>query len=266
MNSYDIVYSVVAHESPECVWNLYENIIKFHKNKNVLVIFNFNSELGEYFENEKLPKNFKINYILKNKKKYTSDIFIAHLYNYWTISEYKFEFFCTLASNCLFVKSPNWPEIITETPRLKPGSGKGVFYLPDTTKAFWDEFMLCGLIVDVFRKEGIEPRLKNHEGTYYRKDVINWIWWFCFFNKINHKEAFANDTIAFEEVMFPSLEYYCTGQVSRRYCGINPELTQNELVRIIDSGGCQSIPGNHYNIVKVPRDVNNELRKIVNGI
>ena len=42
---YDIVYSITAHECPECVQQLYDNIIRYNAGLRVLVVFHINEAL-----------------------------------------------------------------------------------------------------------------------------------------------------------------------------------------------------------------------------
>lgn len=264
MSKYDVIYSVTAHESPECVWNLVENIKRYHNGKNVLVVFHINNYLKNTLPYYDSPRHIVLfNPEVVDKEKYTSDIFLAHLSNYRMIKNLQFDFFCTLASNCLFVREPNWRLIEKETPGLFPGRSSEKFEIPDTTKAFWDEFVKNQHLVDLFTEHEVQPILKNHEGTYYKKSVFNYIFWFYILGRVD-KKAFTNDVLAFEEVLFPSLEKYATGVVSRRFCGLCPDITKDQLMELIDTGGCPPLPGDWYNIVKVPRDINNELRKIIN--
>lgn len=263
MSKYDIVFSVVAHESIDCVYNLYENIIKFTEGKRVLVIFNINHALGFQLNTVRIHENLIFNPKLSDKTKYSSDIFLAHLSNYDQIKGHQFDLFCVLASNCMFVRKPDWNQIYTETPKLNVTTR--IFMVPDSTKSLWDEFIKNEHIVKVFKKEGVEPTLINCEGSFYRKEVFNYIYYFCILNRIT-KEAFTNDVTPAEETILPSIERFATGIVSKRYCGLIPDINEMDLLKIIQTGGCLSLRGNHYCIVKVPRDMNNILRKLINQL
>lgn len=266
MSKYDVIYSITAHESPDCVWNLVDNIKKYHKDKNVLIVFHVNTVLEKLlplYDNAREGVIFNPEVI--DKYKYTSDIFLAHLSNYRLIKEEKFDLFCTLASNCMFVREPNWKLIEKETPGLYPGRTSGKFAVPDTTKAFWDDFVKNHHLVDLFSEHEVVPVLKNHEGTYYKKAVFNYIFWFYILGKVD-KKSFTNDVLAFEEVLFPSMEKYATGQVSRRFCSLCPDITEAQILEVAETGGCSALPGDWHNIVKVPRSMENPLRKLVNQL
>ena len=177
MKKFDIVYSVIAHESIDCVYNLYKNIIKFHEGKSVLVIFNINHKLAFQLNTVRIHENLIFNKKLSDKTKFSSDIFLAHLENYDAVRTYQFDLFCTLASNCLFVKRPDFNSIYKETPYLNVTTS--IFKVPDTTKSLWDEFIKNKHIVDIFESEGVEPVMINCEGAYFNKEVFNYIYYFC---------------------------------------------------------------------------------------
>lgn len=261
----DIIYSLCAHESAECLFNLYENILKFNEGKNVLVVVSINQHLCDELRSYELndyPK-LLINPKITEKQKFSHHILFGHFDNYDLIRLNDFDLFCTLASNCMFVRKPDWNQIYTETPRLNVTTR--IFMVPDTTKSLWDEFIKNEHIVEVFEKEGVEPTLINCEGSFYRKEVFNYIYYFCILNRIT-KEAFTNDVTPAEETVLPSIERLATGDVSKRYCGLIPEINEMDLLKIIQTGGCPSLRGNHYCIVKVPRDINNVLRKLINQL
>lgn len=266
MVNYDFIYSVVAHESPECIWNLRDNIIKTHPGKKVLIVIAVNNYLAEVMPYDGTSRDHVIfNSDIRDRQKYTSDIFIAHLSNYRMVEKYSFSYFCTLSSNCLFLKEPDYDRIEMGTPKLAVTGNSPGFKIPDTTANFWDEFRKNDILLRFFKEFNIEPVLRNHEGVYYRRSVINYISWAAVLGGIK-KEAFTNDVLAFEEVLFPSLEKLATGVVSRRYCGLIPEIKESDIMSIFTTGGCPSLVGNHYNIVKVPRDMGDPLRKLVNSL
>jgi len=260
---FDLVISVTAHEQIDCLYNMYENIMRFTEGKRVLVIFNINDELALKLNTVRVYENLIFNSKRSNKTKFSSDIFLAHLQNYDAVKGHNFDLFCTLASNCLFVRKPDWDIIYKETPSLNVTTS--IFKVPDTSKYLWDELLKNQHLVDVFTEEGVPPALSLHEGAFFKKEVFNYIYYFCILNRIT-KETFTNDVIPAEETILPSLEKYATGVVSKRYCGLIPEINEMDVLKIIQTGTCPSLIGNHYNIVKVPRDMNNVLRKIINQL
>lgn len=264
MSYYNVVYSVTAHESIESVYNLYENIMKFHEGYNVLVVFHLNIEL--HHKKEALPEHDNLWYhpLPVNKVKYASDIFLAHLANYNLIRDNEFDLFCTLASNCMFVRKPDLAAIKDSTPTLNMVRKTG-YNVPDSQKWLWDTFLQDEKIAKVFKDHDIELVAHSHEGAYFRKMVINFIFYFCVVNHIK-KDNFTKDEAWSEETILPSLEKYATDVVSKRYCGLIPEITTRDILSIAKTGSCWSLIGDHFTIVKVPRDMNNELRILVNNL
>lgn len=256
---YDICYSVTAHESVECVMNLYENIVKFHPGMNVLVVFNTSPEL--YKECDKLPArdNLWFHPVPKRKERFSSAIFLAHLANYSLVERQDFDLFCTLASNCLFVR----PYALVEPAALNPAPTG--YTLGDEDRWQAQEFLKNPKVVEVFKKHDIEMVATIHEGAYFKKDVFGWIVDFCKDNGID-RDAFDYDTLACEEALLPSLEKYATGMVGQRPGVWIPGITLADVKSIAMSGGTLSTVGDHYRIVKVPRDMNDEKRKWINSI
>ena len=108
----------------------------------------------------------------------------------------------------------------------------------------------------------MEVCLITHEGTYLRKNVMENMAWICEELGIN-KDIFTNDVIAAEEIVFPSLEKYLTGRISKRYCGWIPGIKEEDVQSVIDTGTCKSLAGHWNNILKIPRDMENPMRKML---
>lgn len=263
MKKYSIAYSITAHESPECVMNLYENIVKFHPGIPVLVVFHTNPAL--YRECMRLPQhdNLWFHPVPKKKERFTASIFLAHLENYKFIERQDFDFFCTLASNCMFVRPVDMDSIRATTPGLYiGGSGYKMF---DPEKWTYQEFLKNVHLVNTFKQNDISVEVVTHEGAYFRKEVMGEMVDFCRRKKID-SDAFVYDTLAAEEVILPSLEKYLTGMVSLRYGIWIPGVKLKDVVSLAETGTCPSAVRGGYNIVKVPRDMENECRKYINSI
>ena len=259
MKKYDIVYSITAHEAIDCVWNLYENIMEFHPGLNVLVVFHTSKKL--YRECEKFPErdNLWFHPIPKDKARFTSAIFLAHLKNYSLIERMNFDLFCTLASNCMFVR-PYTPV----TPAELAPSPTG-YSLGDEERWQAQEFLKNPKLVDVFERESIKVETNIHEGAYFRKETIEWIVLFCWDNGID-EDAFLHDTLAAEEVILPSLEKRATGRVGPRYAAWIPGITLEDVKSMAETGTCRSVVGDHFNIVKIPRKMDDPMRIYINEL
>ena len=115
----DILYSITAHEKPECVWNMYENIMKYHRGLRVEVIVHANPILYEELQSNMPPSSTMLLHAEPTfKERFTSSLFLAHLANFKYMQKVDFEFFCPLASNCMFVHEPLIDIIRNETPFL----------------------------------------------------------------------------------------------------------------------------------------------------
>mgnify|MGYP001607182952 CR=1 FL=1 len=120
MKHYDIIYSTCAHESIECLYNLYENIQKFHPGLYAAFIVHANPDL--YAKKDEIPRaeNLIWHPDPTVKERFTSKLFLGHLENFrYASTVCDFHFFSTLASNCMFVR-PTDGEQIAKTPMLAP--------------------------------------------------------------------------------------------------------------------------------------------------
>lgn len=259
----DIVYSVTAHESPECVYNLYENIVKFHPGLSVMVIFHTSPDLYELCKS--LPKHPNLLYHPRPsvKARFTCSLFFAHLDNYRQVYHFDFDYFCTLASNCMFVRPVDIEAIRKTTPDVNITPAK--YELPDPEKWMWQEFVRNKRLVAIFKEEGIPVHVIIHEGAYFQKQVMKTMVHFCNIEGIT-PEIFDFDTLPAEEVLLPSIEKYITGKVSPRYGLWIPGLKMEDVVSVHETGGCRSTIGNHYTIMKVARDMENPIRKYINEL
>ena len=259
---YDIVYSIPAHESPECVYNMYENIVKFNEGISVLVIFHANPSL--HLQCESLPKheNMLFHPIPTFKDRFTSKLFLAHMENYRFIHGVDFDFFCTLASNCMFLRPVDY-KMLRDTPQLRPTQTG--YKMPDPDRWMYKEFIKNEKLNEIFRQVEIEICVITHEGAYFRKEVMGAMSVFCNSWGINEK-IFVHDTIPAEEIILPSLEKYLTGKVSKRYCGWIPGITLQQVKEICQTGTCKALAGHYNNIVKIPRIATDEKRLYINSL
>ena len=258
--SYEIVYSITAHEHIESVYGLYENIVKFNGELNCLVVVHCEDELYNLRDSIPARKNLFFNPIRTKKERFSSSIFFAHFDNYNLVRQYDFNFFCTLSSNNLFVRPINFEQIKTETPFLNVN--KTGYSLGDKDMWMCDEFIKNRALAHLFYDYEIAVNVAPHPGTYYRKEVISFMDKFCKDIGIN-KEIFVNDVFGAEEVMFPSLEKYATGYVSKRYAVCLYGQTLHDIKDVIKNGTCRKLVGNHYIMVRVDRDPQDELRKFI---
>ena len=260
---YDIVYSITAHESIECVFNLYENIIKFNAGLNCLVMFHVNELL--FSQTHLLPKkdNLLFNPNHTEKGCFTQSLFLAHLENYELVRDVVFDFFCLLASNCMFIRQINYPLIQSTTPALSPtyhelAKDTSINFDDIKKEWFWPIYFRCQDVIDLFSRHKMGVMARGHEGAYFRKEVMSWICSFCRDNIIGRITLI--DGAGWEEIIFPTLEKYLTGRLGTRYCKHFPfdrEITEAELIELAASD-------NDCNIVKrVERSMDSRVRKFI---
>lgn len=257
----NIVYSILAHEKPECVWNMYENIMKFHRGLYVEVIVHANPPLYEELRRNMPPSSTLLLHPEPTyKERFTSSLFFGHLSNYEYMKNVDFEFFCPLASNCMFVHPPKMDEIRKNTAHLNP---KPTGYaMPDPDRWMFQEFVKNPKLEEIFRKADMEICIHTHEGAYFRKETMDAM--VKFFNVWGlNKSVFENDVLPAEEVVLPSIEKALTGVVGKRYCGWIPNIKESDVLSVIETGTCPSLAGHYANILKIPRDMKNPLRKML---
>lgn len=265
MNHYDIVYSVTAHESVDCLWDLYFNIRKFHKQSGLRVLVIFHCSPALHKEAKAMaPDNTSNPLFHPNpsvKARFTASLFLAHLENFRYLQEQgiEFDYFSTLASNCLFVRP--YETVIPAPLNVTPTK----YSLGDEDKWQAEEFKKNPKLVEVFKKHEIAVACTIHEGAYFTKDVFGFIVDFCKENGID-RDAFEHDTLAAEEVILSSLEKYATGVLGKRKGVWIPGITLSDVKSISETGGCRSTGDGIFNIVKIPRSMNDEKRKYINSI
>ena len=255
---YDIVYSITAHESIECVYNLYENIIKSNPGIDCLVIFHLEDKLYEQRNTLPIHTNLIFNPIHTKKHRFTSTIFLAHIDNYLYVRNYDFDFFCFLDSNNLFIKPVDYKTIKKETPSLNITQTGYKYPSWDTWQQ--EEFFKNQKLVKIFQDHNIEICVSTHCGMYLRKEVINHIVDFCKTNGID-KKIFTYDHFAAEEIVLPSLVKYSTGFLPKRYCWQQYRYTPKDITDIINKSEWRGLKNLHHNIIKAKRDMNDPLRK-----
>ena len=102
---YDIIYSILVHESPESYYDMISNLFYFNKDINIFVIVHCNNFMYEELY-KKTIKNVILNPTHYYKNYFTYDIPQAHCENYMHCfnNNIKCRYFITYASNCMFHK------------------------------------------------------------------------------------------------------------------------------------------------------------------
>ena len=254
------MYSITAHECPECVQQLYDNIIRYNAGLRVLVVFHINEALHAVVDSIPSHDNLLFNPTRTDKARFTASIFLAHLDNYRFVKGIDFGLFCTLASNSLFVRQVDMEHIEANTPALAVGPTG--YSLGDTETWSADEFVKNEALVALFKERDIKVEVAIHFGAYFRKETMGFIAAFCEQYGIT-TEIFPNDKIAAEEIVLSSLEKYATGRVAKRYAVWLPTMTMEDVKELIETGGCRDSADKHYTIIRVGREETNEIRKMI---
>ena len=263
MISYDIIYSIIAHENPESLHSMIYNIKKFNKDINILICLNLNNMMY---------KNFDINdynYVVINTNYYdkmihTHHIMKAHMDNYFYLCDNNINFnsIMLLASNCMFVKHMLLPQNTTvyynvheeETDLNSLNDWSNFTYFKENNK-----------IINMFNDMRIQLKITTHEGALYSNILFDKICNFIIdYNIINMIEK----EMCFEEIIFPSLEaYFNNGVMVKRYCKIywmnyNFTPTIDDIKELLANN-----VDDFYIVKRIPRilrNKNNSLVKYIN--
>jgi len=262
----NIVYSITAHESIECVYDLYRNIMRYNAGLECLVVFHLNPLLFSQIDQIPSHDNLWFHPAPTEKARFSWSILLAHLENYHFIKDIPFDFFCLLASNCMFVRQVDYPKLQSETPRLSHklhefASEPSINFEDIRQEWFWPVFQQCQEIIDLFQEYKIGINARSHEGAYFRKEVMKKIFDFCERHIIGR--IALPDGLGWEEVVLPSLEKYLTGQIGTRYCHHFPfdrEIPEEEILKMAAGEG-------ECNIIKrVERSMESKTRRFINAL
>jgi hypothetical protein len=253
---YDIVYSLLAHESLESLYNLIENIFSNNLNYNIAIIIHFNNYMIDNFNTT--IENVFINDIYYDKKLYNHTILKAHSdnFNYFEKKKIKFQYFIPLSSNCMFIKQMNIPSDY----KYSNIQYKEDFKINTSSAWHWKKILKNKNIIEIFKKNKIPIRIGFHEGRIIFYNLFKKINDFIIENKI-----FSNieEECVFEEFIIPSLEAYFNNNINSN-CIL--KLYKNRLneKNCITYNKLKNLHKNIFLVKRVPRDLKNNIRIIVN--
>ena len=268
LGEYDIIYSLTCHESPECIIDLLNNIEYFNKKLRYLVIMQINDYLLKYFlENPQLLWNkiskIIINDYVYNNTLHTYDLIEAHCKNFEKVKDINFKYFCLLSSNCLFKKEIT-KDFLDNLYNKQEKSKEERITETKVKGAQLVNFEKNTLLSELFKKQKAPLFVYQHESALYKKGIFQYIYNYCKIydlkNKITHN-------IAFEESIFPTLEYKQLGYLCPRFCKVfwdMPEYTPTiEQIRDEEMPMVKRIPRIYDNILrKYIRESNNNYQKL----
>ena len=264
MSHYDIIYSVLCHESLECVDDLISNIFKFNHKYNVLIVLNLNSYLGKMLTDHHFPENVLVYPRYTEKRTFHISILQGHIDNYNYIKEMKIncDYYCAISSNSLFVRSVQMDKIKEYYDEHMTGTGCYERKYESLTGWHWDAFNKNSLLVDVFRKNRIYTYSGAMEGRFYIKEI-----WEQVIQNIKQHDLISKVTLntAFEEIIPSSLEMYHYGFKVPIICKVYWHVQDYRVdVKHIEEFNKEE---NYMSMVKrVYRDIKDPIRTYIRGL
>jgi hypothetical protein len=201
-NKIDIIYSVLVHESSECLLDLISNIIHFNKKYNIKIIVNSNYKIYQEVKDYNFSDSVILNHKPKDKVKYSYDILGGHVENFIECESLDFSNYIPIASNCMFFKQIEINEIEKldfPTPRIYEET------IEDPRNFHIKGMLNNSHIAEILNNNGIKiyDLHRFHEGAFYAKEQFKLIKDFLLDNKIH--ESPGKKFIA-EETLLPLLE------------------------------------------------------------
>ena len=258
-NIIDIVYSITFHESPICMLDNILNIITFNHSNKIIIICSVNESMYNQIKTLKFPSNIIIHPKIRlnsSSMLWNTNLFDAHMTNleYIKNKNLEFNYFCTLASNEMFIKNVDiniiknniilTPKQFTKTEPVKILNklNSWVHY-----KAFMNNFNLCSF----FLTNGFEPSAQQHEGTIIPKNIMYNIL------ELYHKDDFNCKVINTQDVLLEEVfistylqnNYEYNGYVLTHRNFDNYSISKEDIEKT-----------DLYSVKRVPRELNNEIR------
>lgn len=257
-----ILYSLIVHESPECFLDMIKNIYMANQKQKVYVVVHCNREMYILLthmvkRNPTLTEHFMINPIFFDKKLYQKDLMNAHYQNYQFMKKrgFIFNYFCLLASNCMFVKSFDIHEI--EDKILDENE-----YTQNVENGLknWD-FERKTLMNKGFIQFCLHHRMKlihePHEGAIYKskifEKIIHYTRRFELMKKIRTR-------VPVEELLLPILENYICNGLNPRICKVYWE--RKNFTPTIEDIDLKE----NYMIKRIDRKINDRLRVYIRNM
>ena len=257
--TYDIIYSVIFHQSIEFINNFIENIEKYNEQNNYLIIIHLSEDL--YEERDKIyKKNVSINSRFFDKKLHTELIFKSILQNceYLLKNKIKFNNFMTLSSSNRFIKqAPKFNMCNNKLTKNKNSTD-----IEKLKKWYWYELLMKNSeIVSLFDNLKIELICGQVSGRLYPKNIILEIYKF-----IREKDIFnliRKSYFVFDELILPSLAKYFMREEQKVYCHIFYNKETNDVPTISELENLLKINNNICIAKRFPNDLNHEIYKLI---
>ena len=276
-----IVYNILAHEQPACVFDLVQNIAKFNVTHEWRVIVNYSNYLNEAIGHWKMdnvivcPRAF-------DKHWHTYSLLQGLVENWLHVKQIglTYSHMMFFASNCMFVTTPpNFEQFDMWDPSstIEDFKAKTSVDYQETWNTLahyegiddwhWNFFTQNKKITSILnnlpcaRFSGAQ-----WEGVIYSQSVADTILGFIHERDLGH---LVNQEMCFEEFILPTLEQTFFQSFAKRLCHVawNREHltpTVDDIAKIIEQ--CRAGISEQCMVKRIPRDLDNPLRRLVNNL
>lgn len=257
---YDIVYSITYHEQPICILDHFMNILTFNHLYKIFIVCSINENVYNELKNIKLPPIIVIHPYIRSphaRMLWNTNLFAAHMNNFELVKHIKFNHFCTLASNEMFIKNINLPDIenkivLTKKEFVPASPEKIIDKLQSWVhyKPFLNNFGMCSFFI----KNELEPFSLQHEGLMLPKHIMYEV------STLYKKDNFNNKTINMQDFLLE--EVFIPTYIHNHYNFNNYVLTQRDF----DSYHISMEEINKtdlYSVKRVPRSIDHPVRRYI---
>lgn len=264
INKFDIVYSITFHESSLCMLDTLLNIMTYNHLNNILIICSINTNVNNEISKLKLPPNIIIHPEMRHPNTpmlWNTNLFICHMKNYQYLlnNNISFDYFCTLASNEMFIR-PVDINIVKNNICLveKQFVPKSPDQILDklTTWVHYKPFMYNIDMCKFFLNNGYEPFAMYHEGLILPSSIIYDVYQLFIKDNFNQKITGLQNFLL-EEVFIPTYlhNHFNYNNYSLTYRNFdNPCISENEI---------KEAENKFYSVKRIPRIFNNNIRVMI---
>lgn len=203
-NEIDIVFSVLVHESPECIIDMLVNFALYNSNHRIKVILHPNKEMYDVLAKMMFPDWVILYPNPTVKRRFTQDILRSHIETYMYLHDLnvKFKYFCLMASNCMFVKQLDLHELVSDLSSELNIDCDGAYYERED-KWHWIRYKMNKELIALFTDHGITPVCGLIEGSIYANKIFQEIANYLIVNKVFEKIVVE---FPLEEIVLQSIE------------------------------------------------------------
>lgn len=262
-NRYDILYSITFHEQAICMLDQLMNILTFNHLNKIAIICSINENIQKELKGIKLPGNIVIHPHIRSmhaRMLWNTNLFAAHMNNFDLLKHIKFDYFCTLASNEMFIKNIDLSviknNIVLKKKEFIPYDSLKILDKLNSWvhyKPFMSNYYMCSFFI----KNNLEPFSLQHEGLILPKSILYEVL------KLYKKDNFNNKTINTQDLLLE--EVFIATYLHNHYEFNDYVMTYRDF----DSYSVsikEIAETNLYAVKRVPRDINNDIRCHIRNI